>query len=347
MSVTSTRDPLLIAKSAAVERYLKTAQPRPTFSASVASVRPEHNVVGVGLGSKLIEGRSTGTVCVRFYVERKIAKDAIPPTLLLPENINEVETDVIESGRFRALQLAVVAPRRARDPRARMRPAHPGCSVGFQFTGDQAGFVMAGTLGAIVKRQGEKKGEKTKEYLLSNNHVLANEGLLPVDSPIFQPGLLDDGNVSTDQIAKLSQFVPLAPATPNDVDCAVAEVLDSKLVRGSILGIGRLADGRPVEATEGMPVEKSGRTTGFTAGTIADTNADVIVGYETGNFTFQNQIIVVGDHGPFSQAGDSGSLIVATVPRRAVALLFAGSATHTIGNPISAVLSALNVVLVH
>jgi len=341
MSATSIRDPLLLAKSAAVERFLKTAKPRLTFTASMASARPEHNVVGVGVGSKLVEGRSTDQKCVRFYVERKVNKDAIPPDYVLPERIADIETDVIETGRFRAFQLAVVAPQRARDPRTKMRPAHPGCSVGFQFTGEQAGFVMAGTLGAIVTRPGEKK----KEYLLSNNHVLANEGQLPVGGPIFQPGLLDNGNASTDQIAKLTQFIPLVAGSPNDVDCAIAEALDAKLVRASVLGIGRLADGKAAPATEGLPVEKSGRTTGFRTGKVTDTSADVIVGYDTGNFTFQNQILVEGDNGPFSQAGDSGSLIVATAERRAVALLFAGSDTHTIGNPIAAVLGALNVAL--
>jgi len=125
MSATSIRDPLLLAKSAAVERFLKTAKPRPTFTASIASARPEHNVVGVGVGSKLVEGRSTDQKCVRFYVERKVNKDAIPPDYVLPERIADIETDVIETGRFRACQLAVVAPQRARDPRTKMRPAHP------------------------------------------------------------------------------------------------------------------------------------------------------------------------------------------------------------------------------
>ena len=105
MSATSIRDPLLLAKSAAVERFLKTAKPRLTFTASMASARPEHNVVGVGVGSKLVEGRSTDQKCVRFYVERKVNKDAIPPDYVLPERIGDIETDVIETGRFRAFQL--------------------------------------------------------------------------------------------------------------------------------------------------------------------------------------------------------------------------------------------------
>ena len=344
MPASRTRDSLLLAKKQAVEQFLKAAEPRAAMRASFASVRPEHNVVGVGVGTKLVEGHSNGAPCVRFYVERKVAKESIPPEHLLPETINNIETDVIETGRFVAFQLAVVAARPKRDPRSRIRPAQPGCSTGFQFTGDQAGFLMAGTLGAIVVRTGEKK-KSNKEYVLSNNHVLANEGQLPLGSAIFQPGLLDDGNAATEQIAKLSEFVPLT-SQPNDVDCAIAEVLDDSMVRASILSIGRLADSTPLDATEGMAVEKSGRTTGFTTGKVTDLSADVRIKYDSGTFTFQNQIIVEGNPGPFSQPGDSGSLIVARDQRKAVALLFAGSDTHTIANPLAKVLSALNISLV-
>jgi len=35
------------------------------------------------------------------------------------------------------------------NPRVRMRPARPGCSIGFRIAGDQ--FVTGGTFGALVK----------------------------------------------------------------------------------------------------------------------------------------------------------------------------------------------------
>ncbi len=53
----------------------------------------------------------------------------------------------------------------------------------------------------------------------------------------------------------------------------------------------------------------------------------------------------MGDTGSFSDSGDSGSLIVDRKSRRATGLLFAGSATHTIANPIDEVLTALGVSL--
>ncbi len=65
---------------------------------------------------------------------------------MLPEAIDGVETDVVETGRFVALRA------RARHiEQRRLRPARPGCSAGFQFTGRMAGDVMAGTFGAFAE----------------------------------------------------------------------------------------------------------------------------------------------------------------------------------------------------
>ena len=72
---------------------------------------------------------------------------------------------------------------------------------------------MAGTLGALVTGDGVL-------YILSNNHVLANENSLPIGTNIFQPGLLDSGNPANDAIATLAKFVPLEKDRPNQrFDC--------------------------------------------------------------------------------------------------------------------------------
>jgi hypothetical protein len=93
-----------------------------------------------------------------------------------------------------------------------------------------------------------------------------------------------------------------------------------------------------------MPVEKFGRTTAFTSGTISSIDTDVKVGYDLGTLIFQGQILITNQGAkPFSAAGDSGSLILEQSSGKAVGLLFAGSASHTIANHIDAVLTALNV----
>jgi hypothetical protein len=45
----------------------------------------------------------------------------------------------------------------------------------------------------------------------------------------------------------------------------------------------------------------------------------------------------------FSDQGDSGSLIVSSGSKQPVALLFAGSATHTFANPIDVVMNRLGI----
>ena len=334
ISRTEIPEELVRAKREAVAQLLREARPGPRLRAFAASSHPDDNVVGIGIGHKITKGKLTAKRCVRIYVERKIAETAMPKDFVLPLQIRGVVTDVVETGRFRPLPATVPRERR------RLRPAKPGCSVGFQFTGDQARFVMAGTFGAVVEATGTR-------YILSNNHVLANENNLPVGSPIFQPGLLDHGNPNTDRIATLTRFITLRAGQPNAMDCAIAEILNSKTVSAAFLAkVGRLGSLEPIAATEGMRVHKVGRTTGYTTGVVFDLSADVKIEYDLGILTFQDQILIRGTSGMFSDRGDSGSVIVDRTTRRATALLFAGSASHTIANPLAEVLAQLGVSMV-
>lgn len=78
--------------------------------------------------------------------------------------------------------------------------------------------------------------------------------------------------------------------------------------------------------------------------TTIDNN--VIVEYDIGTITFTGQVTIVGATGQaFSNAGDSGSLILQHGSNMAVALLVAGSNTHTIANHIDQVLRAPGVTL--
>jgi len=117
-------------------------------------------------------------------------------------------------------------------------------------------------------------------------------------------------------------------------------------VSRNILDIGAPSP-TTLEPTLNMPVQKSGRTTGQTFGTITTVNMTVNVGYSgCGTAKFVNQIVITP--GSFSAGGDSGSLILHRTLRdssnrfRPVALLFAGSSTMTIGNRINDVLGALS-----
>ena len=329
----------LAAKKTMSSRFLRKATPSDvTTFALVANTKPAQNVVGVGVGTKFSEGKETSTQCVRFYVEQKIGKAALSAKQLLPTEVDGLPTDVIVTGKFQKMNTAS-------DNKLKRRPVRPGTSIGFKIPPPKDNFVMAGTFSAVVTKGGKK-------FILSNNHVLAENGVVALGAAIFQPGLLDGGNEATDQVAALSQFIQIMPNVMNKVDCAIAEFLATTRVSGILMPrVGALRSANPVSATVGMLVEKTGRTTGYTKGKIFDVSADVNVDYEdkdgiTFTATFSNQIIIQGTPGSFSAAGDSGSLIVEQSSKTATGLLFAGSASHTIANHISDVLAALGVTLV-
>jgi hypothetical protein len=319
----------------------------PTAKSAVSS-----NVVGVGVDEKYVNGVPTGVQVVKFLVKSKLPKTSLTRAESLPPTFNGVETDVEEVGLIVPMAKRLTSARTASampNPKLRIRPVQPGSSVGFRDPDDK--FVMAGTFGALVKDSGGAL------YLLSNNHVLANEsGIdangnnivgLPAGSPIFQPGLLDGGNVDADQIAVLTRWVDLhAGQADNAVDGAIAKVLDKKGVSSEILFIG--APKGSAVATKDMIVHKFGRTTAYRAGRVSSVLFDVRLTYTVGDVTFSNQIAIRGLNGqPFSAAGDSGSAILERDTGNVVGLLFAGATNNsvTFGNHISDVLGQLKVSL--
>ncbi|MCE5295011.1 MAG: S1 family peptidase [Chlamydiales bacterium] len=210
----------------------------------------------------------------------------------------------------------------------------------------------SGTLGSLVQ---DKAGTL---YILSNTHVLAgdsaagnNKKVSAKGDPINQPGYIDVNCLqkTADYVAVLSNWIPIVPNGVTSVDAAIAQI-DTHMVdtSGSILEIGKISS-TPVDAFVGQKVKKSGRTSGLTKGTVTGLHATITVGYtdECGgnefDSTYHDQILV--GPGAFLKGGDSGSLMVedvATNPRP-IGLLFAGSDTVAVANPIQHVLDALEV----
>ena len=55
------------AKAAAVHLYLSSVESFKGLTALAASTRPRHNVVGIGIGHKVMKGKVTATRAVRIY----------------------------------------------------------------------------------------------------------------------------------------------------------------------------------------------------------------------------------------------------------------------------------------
>ncbi len=222
-------------------------------------------------------------------------------------------------------------------PNHRVRNLHFGVSGG-NIKDTSRRFCCSGTLGSLVR------DTQNVQYILSNNHVLGLAGSASVGDDISQPGLINNGC----QLPPIVADFTAAPALNSNVDAAIAELRPGQMDgTGFIEDIGTISSVVKAPAV-GLSVAKSGRTTGFTTGTISSINTTVSVRYSkscgSNNgpvFTFTNQVVV--NSSTFSAGGDSGSLIVTNNQcHQPVALLFAGSSTSTIGNPISLVLTRVS-----
>jgi hypothetical protein len=327
------------------------AQVKESKGAHVSDLLGKSNVVGVGLGYKISQGINTGELSVIISVTHKEDPAALSAQDVVPRSLDGVKTDVVATGVLRAFQPG---------PRDRWRPVvPPGVSVGHY-------GITAGTFGCLVQRREET-------FILSNNHVLADTNKGKKGDAILQPSP-SDGGTANDRIATLADYVPIDFGTTesecpiagssakllnyvakafgsshqlqaikqtdgtNQVDAALARPLTPELVKNEILGIGT-----PTglgEATLGMQVQKAGRTTGHTHGTITQIDATVRIDYSGASALFTEQLIT----SPMSRPGDSGSAVL-DMNGRVVGLLFGGSDAATILNPIDAVLSSLNVEL--
>jgi hypothetical protein len=220
------------------------------------------------------------------------------------------------------------------------RPVPIGVSVGNKRE------CLAGTIAARVK---DAQG---KVYALSNNHVLALENKAPIGTGVTQPGLYDLLCIysRTYLLGKLYDFEPISFTQDNIMDAAIASCKKSDLSNAT----PEDGYGKPKTVTAaaavGLQVQKYGRTTGLTLGTITAINGTFLVDYaEPGGApkiaTFVNQIAVEAAS-PFLLPGDSGALLV-TKTKKPVGLLFAGSANGTLGvaNPIDPVLQRFAVTI--
>jgi hypothetical protein len=209
--------------------------------------------------------------------------------------------------------------------------------------------ITAGTLGCFVRL----RSEANKLFILSNNHVFAEENKAREGDAILQPGHWDGGKSPQDLAATFSKTVKLKKTGVNLIDAAIAEVktgLGADL--RTIKGLGKLVGLGSAFVDEGTEVAKLGRTTELTRGRVTALELDnVVVGYDLGNLRFDNQIEIegAGDEA-FSAGGDSGSLIVVADTREAIALLFAGGDVGgsngkglTYANPLHTVLDTLKI----
>ena len=274
----------------------------------------------VGTATSLDE---QGNLVIKVYA-------ATPGVANIPKTLDGIPVEVVVTGMFKIYS----------DPQARFaRPVPIGVSTGHP-------DITAGTIGCRVK---DASGNV---YALSNNHVYADVNNASIGDNVLQPGPYDGGQDPADAIGTLHDFEPIELDGPdNYIDAAIA------ITDAATVGYSTPSDAygtpsaTPVSAFVGQAVQKYGRTTVWTHGEVSELNVTVDVCYITQGpvrcksyARFVDQIAITP--GTFSDGGDSGSLIVTDdANKNPVGLLFAGSDTRTLANPIHYVLDRFNVTI--
>lgn len=317
---------------------------------------------------------TAGTPVLTVYIDRDSA-NAGEVIRNLPHSVREVAVQIHLTDKFRALKrkprptptptpnptptpTATPTPTPTPSPAAshtarQTPPIYLGTSGGW--SKDLAnGYCCGGTLGSLVSIGGV-------QHILSNYHVFesdivngGNNTTAQTGDPIIQPGLIDV-NCNKNNAQTVGTLVKKSSLPGSNVDCSIAQVVPG-MVRtdGAILEIGTISH-LTASAAINQAVKKSGRTTGLSRSSVSGLNATISVTYDNEcaggtafTKTFTGQIVITNSGSRFLNSGDSGSLMVediATNPR-AVGLLYAGSSTSAIANPIGQVLSFLGATMV-
>jgi hypothetical protein len=199
---------------------------------------------GFGISYKQTDGeRDPSKPCIVFYVSQKLSLRRLPLHNRIPRQIN-LPWEHTKDGVLEILTDVIPASFHAVAFTGRERPCPGGISIG---------------------------------------HV-ANSNQASLGDPILQPGPADGGAGPQDTIATLTRFrtIDFSSGANNTVDGAVATPTDPSVVDPSIKGIGpdipRATRDISVDDL-GAAVQKSGRTTEHTQGTVEAVSATVSVKY--------------------------------------------------------------------
>lgn len=268
----------------------------------------------------------------------------------MPVKIEGVNTKVVLTDRIVAMGKPVSSTSHTAK---QVPPIKLGTSGGWRY--DLAnGYCCGGTLGSLIQVGSQKR-------ILSNYHVFeadivaGGNGIVATTGDyIIQPGLIDVSCVAANA-QNVATLVVTHSLPNNNVDCSSATVIPGMVDEtGNILEIGTLSQST-VAAYVNQLVKKSGRTTGLTRSYVNGLNGTVSIAYENEcaggdafTKTFTGQILVYQKKSSFLGSGDSGSLMVedVSVNPHAVGLLFAGSTSLAIANPIDEVLAFFGATMV-
>lgn len=275
-----------------------------TLNAAKRMARSLHDIHAVDYGFAYVGGQMTDRAGVRFHTRNKKPITDLPPDQRLPETLNGVDVDVIDTGYML----------HNGNPRSTQDVLQPGISIG------NVNTKTTGTLGVFVQDPASRQ-----VFILSNWHVLCGGPEAVVGDGICQPGPFDLGSNPARPVAQLERWVRLS----EQYDAALAMVLPEMRLSQELFNTTSKITGVAAPAL-GQTVVKSGAVSGVTQAIV-----DGIAGSYRLDYTgfgdgpeWMAGFRLVEDPKSSSQAlsleGDSGSLWVDSTGQNAVGLHFAG-----------------------
>jgi len=289
--------------------------------------RRYEGITGVDFGYAFKNGRRTAKQAIRFHVGRKKSVKDIGKMQVIPENIHNIQCDVIE---------AEYRPHQGSDNLV------PGMSVG------NLAHRATGTLGlTVMDLQGGVR------CVLSNWHVLGGSPECVVGQEIIQPG---PGNLGTSdpahKIGELMRWTNLVHGYDAAIARLTVETTSSNFIASSQLNVLTTA-----EPKLGMRVVKQGLASGFTHALIDGVGGSFPINYSNfGDTTrWMNGVHLVPDQAhldaEITLEGDSGAAWCEASTGYAVALNFAGESglgplsDYALAHPLPRVFELLQIKL--
>ncbi len=334
-------------------------------------------------GEVVLDDDGNPIECVVVSVRAKVPASELGAQDMVPATVDGTRTDVVATGPITIVSESSVEAAATIDPKLRRRPIVPGLSIGLNpgvtagtlgFIVERAGssnryilsnwHVMASNNTPVENRDivtitqpGNADGGRSPADVIANLvefvPINSGDGGTPIPIPdlpsecrvasavVWLPNLLAQITRSDTRLAPIiNSTVGRALAEGDNLVDAALALVDAPYDRttpeiGIVTGTGT--------PTLGMQVQKFGRTTSHTVGTITQVSATFNVqGYPGGTTTFSDQVAITADSGSFLEGGDSGSGLV-SMDGKAVGLCFAGSPSIGIANTWPNVEAALNV----
>lgn len=237
-------------------------------------------VVGLDLGIKRRAGALLAGPAIRVHVSEKAGPDKLNPRQCLPDAIEGVPVDVVES----SFRVRLACPGSTGTHRLSVRPLVAGCSIG------HFGEDKFGTLGPVVTAPDGTRGALTCAHVCSTGDI------------VRQPHKV--GN-------RIGQVI--ADRSTNELDAAFIEFDPDCPSKAAAMKIGPLSNSISVPRPKDLPfaVDLIGACSGRTRGVVIALEFEGTVNYPDGDRRVSRQLCIESsEDGVFARSGDSGSVVV-------------------------------------